>query len=64
MEEFAESPEKLWESNLFGKSLYELVKDGIAGKLENMPPHAQQKLQETLGKIINEGGGGLIVIIL
>lgn len=64
MDEFAENPEKLWESNLFGKSLYELVKDGIAGKLENMPPHAQQKLQETLGKIINDGGGGLIVIIL
>lgn len=64
MEEFAERPEKLWESNLFGKSLYELVKDGITGKLENMPPHAQQKLQETLGRVINEGGGGLIVIIL
>ena len=64
MDEFAESPEKLWESNLFGKSLYGLVKDGITGKLENMPPHAQQKLQETLGRVINEGGGGLIVIIL
>ncbi|NMB35817.1 MAG: stage IV sporulation protein A [Firmicutes bacterium] len=64
LDEFEESPEKLWESNLFGKSLYELVKEGIAGKLENMPPHAQQKLQETLGKVINEGGGGLIVVIL
>jgi len=64
LEEFAENPEKLWESNLFGKSLYELVKDGISGKLSNMPPHAQQKLRETLEKILNEGSGGLIVIIL
>ncbi|RJX23686.1 MAG: stage IV sporulation protein A [Dethiobacter sp.] len=64
VDEFAENPEKLWESNLFGKSLYELVKDGISGKLSNMPPNAQQKLRETLEKIINEGSGGLIVIIL
>ena len=64
MEEFAENPEKLWESNLFGKSLYELVKDGISGKLNNMPLNAQQKLQQTLEKVINEGTGGLIVIIL
>lgn len=64
MEEFAENPEKLWESNIFGKSLYELVKDGISGKLSNMPLHAQQKLQQTLEKVINEGSGGLIVVIL
>jgi stage IV sporulation protein A len=64
VEEFAENPEKLWESNLFGKSLYELVRDGISGKLSNMPSNAQQKLRETLEKIINEGSGGLIVIIL
>jgi stage IV sporulation protein A len=64
MEEFAENPEKLWESNLFGKSMYELVKDGISGKLSNMPENAQKKLQETLEKVINEGTGGLIVIIL
>jgi stage IV sporulation protein A len=64
MEEFAENPEKLWESNIFGKSLYELVKDGISGKLSNMPLNAQQKLQQTLEKVINEGSGGLIVIIL
>ncbi|MGI6318654.1 MAG: stage IV sporulation protein A [Dethiobacteria bacterium] len=64
MEEFAENPEKLWESNIFGKSLYELVKDGISAKLSNMPLNAQQKLQQTLEKVINEGSGGLIVIIL
>jgi stage IV sporulation protein A len=49
---------------LFGKSLYELVKDGISGKLSNMPANAQQKLRETLERILNEGSGGLIVIIL
>ena len=64
LEEFAENPEKLWESNLFGKSLYELVKDGISGKLSNMPANAQQKLRETLERILNESSGGLIVIIL
>jgi len=63
-EEFTENPDKLWESNLFGKSLYELVRDGISGKLNNMPPNAQLKFQGTLEKIINEGSGGLIVIIL
>ncbi|NLX90993.1 MAG: stage IV sporulation protein A [Firmicutes bacterium] len=64
MEEYAENPQKIWESNLLGKSLYELVKDGISGKLGNMPANAQKKLKETLEKIINEGSGGIIVIIL
>ncbi len=62
--EFEENPEKLWESQIFGKSLHELVQDGITGKLGNMPFSAQEKLQETLEKIINEGSGGLIAIIL
>ncbi|MFY9114735.1 MAG: stage IV sporulation protein A [Dethiobacteria bacterium] len=62
--EFEENPEKLWESQIFGKSLHELVKDGITSKLGNMPPNAQEKLQQTLEKIVNEGSGGLIAIIL
>ncbi len=62
--EFEDNPEKLWESQIFGKSLHELVQDGITGKLGNMPPNAQEKLQETLEKIINEGSGGLVAIIL
>ena len=62
--EFEDDPEKLWESQIFGKSLHEMVQDGITGKLGNMPPNAQEKLQETLEKIINEGSGGLIAIIL
>lgn len=64
MGEFEENPEKIWQSDIFGKSLHTLVKDGIGTKLGNMPPNAQDKLQETLEKIINEGSGGLIAIIL
>lgn len=64
MDEFEDNPEKIWDSNIFGKSLHSLVKDGIQTKLGNLPPSAQVKLQETLGKIINEGSGGLIAIIL
>jgi stage IV sporulation protein A len=64
MSEFEENPEKMWQADIFGKSLHALVKDGIGNKLGNMPPNAQEKLQETLEKIINEGSGGLIAIIL
>ncbi len=64
VDEFEDNPEKIWESNIFGKSLHDLVKDGISNKLGNMPPSAREKLQETLEKIINEGSGGLIAIIL
>lgn len=64
LEDFEENPAKIWESNIFGKTLYELVNDGLHAKLENMPDDAQSKLSETLGRIINEGSGGLICIIL
>ncbi|MBS3947788.1 MAG: stage IV sporulation protein A [Dethiobacter sp.] len=62
--EFEDNPEKLWQSDIFGRSLHSVVRDGIANKLGNMPPNAQGKLQETLEKIINEGSGGLIAILL
>ena len=62
--ELDESPEKIWESNMFGKTLYELASDGLNAKLANMPDDAREKLSETLGRIINEGSGGLICIIL
>ena len=64
MEEFRDSPEKIWESNIFGKSLSELVNEGLAGKLYKMPDESRAKLQNTLERIINEGSGGLICIIL
>lgn len=64
MQEFEENPVKIWESNIFGKSLHELVNDGLHNKLYRMPPEARLRLQETIERIINEGCGGLICIIL
>ena len=64
LSEFENDPKKIWESNIFGKSLHELVNEGLHNKLYRMPDEAQMKLQETLQKIINEGSGGLICIIL
>ena len=64
LNEFETDPKKIWESNIFGKSLHELVNEGLHNKLYRMPDDAQMKMQETLQKIINEGSGGLICIIL
>lgn len=64
LSEFESDPKKIWESNIFGKSLHELVNEGLQSKLMKMPEDAQEKLQETLERIINEGSGGLICIIL
>jgi len=62
--EFENNPSKLWESNIFGKSLYDLVREQLQNKLLKMPEDAQSKLQFTLQRIVNEGSGGLICIIL
>lgn len=64
LNEFESDTKKIWESNIFGKSLHELVNEGLHNKLYRMPDDAQMKLQETLTKIINEGSGGMICIIL
>lgn len=64
IDEFEASPQKLWESNIFGKSLHTLVREGIQNKLFKMPDNAQEKLREVLQKMVNEGNGGLIAIIL
>ena len=64
LKEFEEDPTKIWESNMFGKSLHELVNEGLNAKLAHMPEEARMKLAETLGRIINEGSGGLICILL
>ena len=55
---------KIWELNLFGRTLDTLVNEGMNNKIYTMPEDAQMKLQESLQKILNEGGGGLICIIL
>ena len=64
MSEFNGEPERIWQTNIFGKSLNELVSEGMNTKLARMPEDARSKLQETLERIINEGSGGLICIIL
>lgn len=64
LNQFENDPSKLWQSNMFGKSLEVLVKEGLQNKLYKMPEDVQVKIQKTLQKIINEGNGGLICIIL
>ena len=64
LKDFEEAPEKIWDSNIFGKSVHELVNEGLQAKLNKMPDEARDKLRETISKIINEGSGALICIIL
>ncbi|OBR94793.1 MULTISPECIES: stage IV sporulation protein A [Clostridium] len=64
LEQFESDPSKIWQSNMFGKSLEILVKEGLQNKLYKMPEDIQIKIQKTLQKIINEGNGGLICILL
>ncbi len=64
LDEFDDNPQKIWNSEIFGKSLHDLVREGIQNKLHRMPENAQVKLQETLQRIVNDGGGGLICIII
>ncbi len=59
-----EAPEKLWESNIFGKSVYQLIRDGLNTKLVATPQDVQEKFRGTLGRIVNEGATGLICLIL
>jgi len=64
LQEFEGEPEKIWQSNIFGISLHDLVSEGLNNKLKRVPADARTKLQETLQRIINEGSNGLICIIL
>ncbi|MBE6632599.1 MAG: stage IV sporulation protein A [Ruminococcaceae bacterium] len=64
LSDFDDDPSKIWETNIFGRTLHELVSDGLNTKLDHMQEDARTKLSETLSRIINEGSGGLICIIL
>lgn len=64
LEGFQDDPRKIWDSNIFGKSLNELVNEGLRNKLYHMPTDARMKFQETLERVINEGCNGLLCIIL
>ena len=63
-DEFATDPQKVWETSFFGRSLDAMVREGLSNKLLRMPQDAQEKVQQTLTKIINEGDGGMICILL
>ena len=63
-QEMDEDPSKIWELNMFGKSMHEMVRDGLQNKLFRMPETAQLKFQDTLQRLINKDSGGLICIIL
>lgn len=64
LREFEENPQGIWQSNMFGKPLCDLVNEGLHSKLAHMPDASRKKLGETLGRIINEGSGGLVCILL
>jgi stage IV sporulation protein A len=64
MQDFEDDPLSIWNSDIFGRSLSSIVREGISAKLSLMPENARYKLKDTLERIINEGSGGLIAIIL
>lgn len=63
-EHYGENMDAIWDYNIFGKTVYDMVGEGLEGKFGRLPDDARFKLQETLSKILNEGSGGLICIIL
>ena len=59
-----EEPEKLWQSNIFGKSVYEMIQEGLNSKLVQLPEEVRGKFRGTLSRIVNDGANGLICLIL
>ena len=59
-----QEPEKLWQSNIFGKSVGDLIQDGLTTKLVRLPDEVRTKFRGTLQRIVNEGAQGLICLIL
>ena len=59
-----EEPEKLWQSHIFGKSVYDLIQEGLSAKLVQLPEEVRGKFRGTLSKIVNDGANGLICLIL
>ncbi|MCH5160784.1 MAG: stage IV sporulation protein A [Clostridiales bacterium] len=64
LSEFEQNPKDIWQTNMFGKSLESLVNEGLNNKLNAMPTETQKKMRKTLSRIINEGRGGIICILL
>ena len=64
LSQFENNPQGIWNTEMFGKSLHELVQEGLSSKVNAMPKEAQKKMRKTLGRIVNEGKGGVICILL
>ncbi|WP_066502840.1 stage IV sporulation protein A [Abyssisolibacter fermentans] len=64
LEEFENNPNKIWESNMLGKSLHDLVQEQLQIKVNTLPLETRSKLQRALQRVINDGGGGLICVII
>lgn len=64
MNTFETKPEELWQTNIFGKPIYDLVRDGMTGKVNALPPEVQMKLRDTINRMVNEGCRGLVCILL
>jgi len=64
MSEFENDPKMIWSTDIFGKSLHELVKEGLSNKLNNLPDDVRDKMQQTLQRIVNEGDGGVLCVLL
>ena len=64
LSEFESNPQGIWETNMFGKPLSSFVQEGISAKINNIPNEAQVKMRKTMTKIVNEGKGGIICILL
>ena len=63
-ERFEKNPEDIWSTNIFGKSLYDMVKEGMAGKVGRLPAEVQMKLRDAITRMVNEGCRGLVCIML
>ncbi|MBQ9276907.1 MAG: stage IV sporulation protein A, partial [Clostridia bacterium] len=64
LQDFENDKQAIWDTNIFGRTLSSLVADGINNKLQQIPVDAEQKMRKTMGRIVNEGRGGVICILL
>lgn len=62
--EYAENLDEIWQTNMFGKKLCDIAKDGLSQKMYAMPPEAQNKMRKTVCRIVNEGRGGVLCVLL
>ena len=64
METFETKPDEIWQTNIFGKPIYDLVRDGMTGKVNRLPPDVQMRLRDTINRMVNDGCNGLVCILL